>query len=97
MAVYEYCCESHGIFEASYPIGAALAMAPCPVCAGASVRIISAPLVRSTNRREVFSAIERADRSRHEPEVVTSLPPVQGPGRPRTARLTPALARLPRP
>ena len=97
MAVYEYRCESHGVFDASFPIGAALDAAPCPECAGPSTRIISAPMVRSTGRREVFSAIERADRTRFEPEVVTSLPPTSGPGRARMATLTPALARLPRP
>ena len=97
MAVYEYRCESHGIFDATFPIGAALDTVPCPECAVPSARIISAPMVRNSGRREVFSAIERADRSRHEPEVVTSLPPMRGPGRARTATLTPALARLPRP
>jgi hypothetical protein len=50
------------------------------------------------SRRGAWSAaIERAERSRHEPEVVSSVPSAGARPRIRTAPMTPQLARLPRP
>jgi hypothetical protein len=57
--------------------------------------MLSAPMVLSGRRSSLFSAIDGAEKSRHEPEVVTSLPP-SGVRRPQV-RMTPELRKLPRP
>ncbi len=96
MAIYEYRCEDHGRFERSAPISAAAVAAPCPVCGNESGRIVSAPMLRTTTRSAWMSAMSHAEKSRHEPEVVTSLPP-SSTHRRRTVSMTPALRALPRP
>jgi hypothetical protein len=45
----------------------------------------------------VVAAIDKAEKSRHEPEVVTSLPPAPAHKRTPVLPLTPTLRRLPRP
>ncbi len=97
MAIYEYRCEQHGPFDVSRPLGTAAQTEPCPECGAAASRVISAPMVRSSARNGVFAAIERADKSRHEPEVVTSLPRTGVYKRTPMATMTPQRARLPRP
>lgn len=97
MAIYEYRCDEHGLFEIMRPLGTAPQSAPCPLCGGDAVRAISAPRLRSSARAGVFAAIERADKSRHEPKVVSSIPASGAYRRARTATLTPQRARLPRP
>ena len=97
MALYEYRCERDGLFEISQPIGAAPASTPCPVCGAASSRVISAPMVVSRSRSAWSAAIERAERSRYEPEVVTSVPSAGARNRIKTIPLTPQLRGLPRP
>jgi len=47
--------------------------------------------------RRLVGALDRAEKSRDEPEVVTSLPPSGGRRRQRAAPPNPALSRLPRP
>jgi hypothetical protein len=72
--------------------GAAPIVAPCPVCGRPMRRVWTAPMV-SLAPRAAVGAIDRAERSRTEPEVVTRVP-----GRPgRTIASTPAQRRLPRP
>jgi putative FmdB family regulatory protein len=97
VAIYEYRCEEHGVFDESLPLGTAPGSAACPTCGGQARRIISAPMVRRGNRSTWSAAIERAEKSRHEPEVVTSVPSAGARRRPRVLPLTPTLARLPRP
>ena len=94
MAVYAYRCTDHGATEASHPIGTAAATTPCPVCGQAAARVITAPRLSlgSANRRAL---IDRTERTRDEPDVV-SAPPGR-PGRPRTIPMNPAMATLPRP
>jgi hypothetical protein len=97
MATYEYRCDRDGVFELTLPLGTAPQGAPCPICARESGRIISMPMVRCGTRNAWTAAIERADRSRFEPEVVSSVPSAGARRRVRTVPLTPTLARLPRP
>lgn len=97
MAIYEYRCDEHGLFEIMRPLGTAPQSAPCAVCGRDAVRAISVPRLVSAARAGVFAAIERADNSRYEPAVVSSIPASGAYRRPRTATLTPARARLPRP
>lgn len=97
MAIYDFLCERHGAFEAHLPIGQAPAAQACPDCGAPARRIVSAPMVIGSRRSGWSAAIERAERSRHEPEVVSSLPPAGARRRICTAPMTPQLARLPRP
>lgn len=97
VAIYEFLCEQHGVFEAHLPIGTAPAEQACPCCGAPARRIVSAPMVIGSSRSAWSGAIERAARTAHEPEVVSSVPPAGARRRIRTVPLTPQLARLPRP
>jgi putative FmdB family regulatory protein len=97
MAIYEYRCDHDGVFEVIRRLGTAPQTVPCSTCGRGATRVISLPRIRSTSRAGVFAAIERAERSRHEPEVVTSPPAAGAYRRTRMATLTPERARLPRP
>lgn len=96
MALYEYRCTRHGLFEATRAIGTAPASLACPDCGRSAVRVWSAPLLTRTPPGLV-AAIDHAERTREAPDVVTSLP--RRPPRERTPvlPLTPTLRRLPRP
>jgi putative FmdB family regulatory protein len=96
MAIYEYRCGSHGVFEVLRPIGTAPASVACAVCAGESIRVFSNPMV-SFAPRALVAALDHEEKSRHEPEVVTSLPKSGARRATPMAPLTPTLARLPRP
>jgi hypothetical protein len=94
MAFYEYRCERHGSLEAAWPLGTAPATIGCAVCGGEARRVYSSPMLR-LGSRELVSAIEHAEKSRTEPEVVTAPPPSRR--RTPVLPLTPTLRRLPRP
>jgi putative FmdB family regulatory protein len=94
VAIYEYQCDQDGTLEVIRPIGTAPQSIDCPVCGVAARRIISVPSVRSGSRTAWTAALDHANKSRYEPEVVSSLPP-SGALR-RTVQMTPALRRLPR-
>ena len=95
MVFYEYLCHTDGAFNIMRRLGKAPSRAPCPSCGSQAERMLSAPMVLNGRRSSLFSAIDRAKKSRHEPEVVTSLPP-SGMRRPQV-RMTPELRKLPRP
>jgi putative FmdB family regulatory protein len=97
VALYEYRCERDGAFEITRPIGTAPASIACPACASEARRVFSKPLLQSSAPRELVAAIDHAEKSRYEPEVVTSLPRVDPRKRTPVLPLTPKLARLPRP
>jgi hypothetical protein len=99
MALYEYRCERDGSLEAAWPLGGAPESTICAVCGGEARRVFSSPMLSfaSPVKRELSAAIERDERSRDEPEVVTSLPPRGAGSRTPVLPLTPALRRLPRP
>jgi putative FmdB family regulatory protein len=97
MVIYEFCCLQHGAFELLLPMGTASSQAQCPQCGADASRQMSAPSVVRSSRSQWFGAIERAEKSRHEPEVVSSLPSAGARPRIRQAPMTPALQRLPRP
>lgn len=96
MALYEFLCEQDGPFEVMRPLGSAPPSLGCPRCGGDARRVFSSAVLLTGRRRAWTSAIERADKSRHEPEVVRSPPPAIG-GPRRSVAMTPALRRLPRP
>jgi putative FmdB family regulatory protein len=95
VTTYSFRCEEHGAVDVRRSFGAAPAVAPCPLCERPMRRVWTAPMV-SLAPRAAVEAIDRAERSRTEPDVVTRLP--GRPGRPgRTVAATPAQRRLPRP
>ena len=96
MVIHDFRCPHHGKFELMLPMGAA-SSAPCPQCGADAARQVSAPSVVRSSRSQWFGAIERAEKSRHEPEVVSSVPSAGARTRIRQAPMTPALQRLPRP
>ena len=96
MAIYEYRCERDGAFEVLRPIGTAPASTACPECAGESARVFSSPMM-SFAPRALVAALDHEEKTRHEPDVVTSLPPRPAHRRTPALPLTPTLRRLPRP
>ena len=96
MAIYEYRCDTDGVLEITRPIGTAPATIVCEACSSEARRVFSAPMLRSP-AREVMAALDHAEKSRDEPEVVTSIPSAGARRPPRMATMTPARARLPRP
>jgi putative FmdB family regulatory protein len=96
MAIYEYRCDRHGAFEVTRAIGTAPASTACPVCERDARRVFSAPLLAHTPPGLV-AAIDHAEKTRDEPDLVTSLPPRDPRKRTPVLPLTPTLRRLPRP
>ena len=95
MANSEYRCEQDGLFDKDLPLGTAPESLPCRACGSQARRVFSAPMFRSASRSAWTAAMDRANKSRYEPEVVTSLPASGAPSR--TIPLTPKLSGLPRP
>ncbi len=97
VATYEYRCDQDGLFDISRRLGTAPESAACPICGGDARRVFSVSMVRSGSRPGWVAAMDRADKSRFEPDVVTSLPPLSAANRMPALQMTPALRRLPRP
>lgn len=96
MAVYEYRCEQDGVLEVIRPMGTAPKSITCPACKGEAQRVFSKPMLSSAPRALV-AAIDRAEKTRDEPDLVTSLPARGARRRTPVLPLTPTLRRLPRP
>ena len=96
MATYEYRCDDDGAFEVTRPVGTAPESTPCPVCKIEARRVFSTPMLFSLPH-ELVAAVDHAQKSRTEPEVVTSLPSAGRRRRTPVLPLTPSLRRLPRP
>ena len=77
-------------------MGQAADVSPCPICDDEAVRVFSAPMVLLAPPAMV-AAIDRAEKTRDEPEVVSSLPRRHPSKRTPMASPNPALRRLPRP
>jgi putative FmdB family regulatory protein len=95
LATYQYRCSGDGDFEVRHPIGTAPEPVRCPVCGGDAVRVYTAPMLFTASRAGV-AAIDRAEKSRDQPDVVTALPASAARRRP-AASVNPALQKLPRP
>jgi putative FmdB family regulatory protein len=96
MAIYEYRCERDGMFELSRPIGTAPTSIACPACASEAERVFHSPMV-SFAPRALVAALDHEEKTRTDPDVVTSLPLRPAHQRTPMAPLTPSLKRLPRP
>ena len=97
MPIYEYHCDQDGVFEITRPLGSAPKSVTCSACGSDSRRVFSAAMVRNGSRAALFAAIDRAEKSRYEPEVVTAVPSAGASRRTPVLPLTPTLRRLPRP
>jgi putative FmdB family regulatory protein len=93
---YQYRCPPHGAFDVSRPMGMALDRWPCPVCSSDAMRVFSAPMVSSVPRA-LISLVDRTEKTRDQPDIVTSLPRREPHRRTPMAPASPALQRLPRP
>ncbi|MEY8016574.1 FmdB family zinc ribbon protein [Mycobacterium servetii] len=96
MATYAYRCTQHGEFDVRCPLGTAPAESACPVCNGWAGRVFRAPML-SLAPRALVTAIDRTEKSRDEPEVVSALPPRSAPAHNPAPAQNPAWRRLPRP
>lgn len=97
MAIYEYQCVEDGVFEINRPIGTAPAAVVCALCGHEAARIVSAPRLVTRGRSAWRAAMDRAEKSRYEPQVVSSVPSAGARSRTRVLPLTPTLRGLPRP
>src|SRR5579875_696144 len=88
--LYEFSCPGCGPFEERRPFVRAAEAARCPTCGATAQRVLTPPYLRRLEA-PVRRALEREERSRHEPEVVRRKVPSTGPrlqrtgGRPWTA------------
>jgi putative FmdB family regulatory protein len=98
VATFAYRCTDDGPFDVVRPIGTATATSSCPHCGAEAVRVWTAPRL-SLASPAAMSALDRAERSRSEPDVVTAPPPRPTGRRPHrpAGTVNPALQRLPRP
>ena len=96
MARYEYRCDADGAFDLTLPLGTAPESHLCPACGSEARRVFSPPMLTRT-APALVAAIDHAEKTRDEPDVVTSLPPRPAHKRTPVLPLTPTLRRLPRP
>jgi putative FmdB family regulatory protein len=95
VAIYEYRCAEHGTFDLSRPLGSAPSTSPCRDCGREATRVYSAAFFRPGDRA-VVAAMDRAEKSRTEPEVVRSVPRAGDP-KPISWARDPRQLKLPRP
>ena len=88
MATYEYRCFQCGVIERDVTWGSASASVTCSTCGREARRVYSPPMVYRT-AKPVARALEREEKSRDEPEVVTQVP--------LSSRQPPAASEHPRP
>lgn len=98
MTTYEYRCDSDAVsVEVQFPLGTAPESITCERCGGPARRVFSTPMLRRSPRRDLVAAIDHAEKTRTDPDVVTSLPAAGARKRTPVVPLTPTLRRLPRP
>jgi hypothetical protein len=92
MTTYSYRCPEHGPVDVRFAFGTAPRTWDCPLCAASMARLFTPPML-GLGPRPLVAAIDRAEKSRTEPEVVSAPAPA---GR-RLRPVPPALRGLPRP
>lgn len=97
MPLYDYQCDEHDRFEQRQPMRLSGEAVACPQCGAASRRLVSAPRIVTRGHGAWMAAIDHADKSRYEPEVVTRLPSTGLRSSRPVLPMTPQLAGLPRP
>lgn len=74
MPLYEYDCQTCGVFEAMHSMQAAAEPERCPDCGQQAPRVLSVPRLACVGAHERI-ARDRNERSRHEPQL--SRPPAR--------------------
>ena len=97
LPIYDFQCDEHDRFELRLPMSAIGEIVNCPKCGVAARRMVSAPRIVTQSHGAWMAAVDHADKSRYEPEVVTQLPTTGLRSSRPIAPLTPQLAGLPRP
>jgi putative FmdB family regulatory protein len=94
MAMYQFTCPACGRFDVNCPMQDVTPTTTCPRCSGVARRQWTVPATRlvATGMRTMLDV---QDASRHEPQVVSSVP--TDPGRSRRITTDPRHRRLPRP
>ncbi len=95
MATYTYRCGLDGPIDVRRPIGTAPATVPCPDCGAPASRVITAPMLGFADPSRL-AVIDRAEASRTDPPVVSSVPSRSGRAA-RRPRPDPRTSLLPRP
>ncbi|WP_083879211.1 FmdB family zinc ribbon protein [Leucobacter salsicius] len=98
MPNYRFRCAQGCEFDAMYSMQDVPLSAECRVCGAQAKRAMTAPHL-SNSGTSAFGLVDRAARSAHEPEVVSSLPSNRGPGGPtkrQPVTHNPLHAKLPR-
>ena len=96
MATYQYRCDEHGLVETTRPIGTAPPELSCTTCGRPARRAYSSPRLALADRR-TLALLDRTERTREAPDVVTALPRRALRGATPQVRASPAQRRLPRP
>ncbi|MEZ5078011.1 MAG: zinc ribbon domain-containing protein [Solirubrobacterales bacterium] len=97
VTTYEYRCDGDGVsFDMEFALGTAPESVTCERCGGEARRVFSKPML-SSSRGDLRAMIEHAEKTRTDPDVVTSLPAASARKRTPVLPLTPTLKRLPRP
>jgi putative FmdB family regulatory protein len=96
VATYQYRCVRDGDFDVRRPIGTASPKSSCPVCDDDAVRVFRAPML-SLASRALMTAIDRTERTRDVPEVVSALPSQAVRNRKQATAQNPAWQHLPKP
>lgn len=95
MPLYEFRCPHCGVFEAMHHMSEVPGSRTCRNCSETAVRVFS-PIGLSALASDRAKAIGDAERSAHEPEIVTRVPNHPGGSQPRTTQ-DPRHLNLPRP
>lgn len=72
MPLYDYKCQQHGVFQELAPMSEHDQPKPCPQCQQVSGRIIILPPEIAKVLKQTREAMERNEKSRESPEVMTS-------------------------
>lgn len=68
MALYEYRCAAHGLFEARRPLADYAAPSACPTCGTASPRVLMTPPRLGTSERGMVKAHAANERAADSPK-----------------------------
>jgi putative FmdB family regulatory protein len=96
VATYRYRCVQDGDFDVRLPIGTATPKSLCPVCDSEAARVFRAPML-SLAPRALMNVIDRTEKTRDAPDVVSAPPPRAVRNRKPAVAQNPAWQHLPRP
>lgn len=72
MPLYEYKCQQHGVFQELATMADHDKPCPCPQCGTSSGRVVTLPPHILTMLKETREAMERAEKAKDAPEVMTA-------------------------